>query len=116
MRDFKDIKRIVIKVGTNTLSQGNMIDKAYVKKMVDQIYTLIENGKKVVIVTSGAIGMGAGRLGWNKQVKSIGRIVKHENEKRDYYECNTPNTISTSHRTKKKCQQGNDSYNKGFPA
>jgi len=62
MRDFSQAKRIVIKIGTNTLSKAGGIDTAYVQKVARQVASLIKQGREVVIVTSGAIGMGAGRL------------------------------------------------------
>ncbi len=62
MRDFSQAKRIVIKIGTNTLSKAGGIDTAYVQKVARQVSSLIKGGREVVIVTSGAIGMGAGQL------------------------------------------------------
>ncbi len=62
MRDFSQAKRIVIKIGTNTLSKAGGIDTAYVQKVARQVGNLLKEGREVVIVTSGAIGMGAGRL------------------------------------------------------
>ncbi|MBN1696797.1 MAG: glutamate 5-kinase [Spirochaetales bacterium] len=71
MRQFKDIKRIVIKIGTNTLSKNNKIDILYVRDIAHQIRGLYKEGKQIVIVTSGAIGMGAGRLSLKKRVKKV---------------------------------------------
>ncbi len=62
MRDFSQVKRIVIKIGTNTLSKAGGIDTAYVQKIARQVSGLLKDGREVVIVTSGAIGMGAGQL------------------------------------------------------
>ena len=62
MRDFSKAKRIVIKVGTNTLTKSGGIDGAYVRDMARQVVHLVKAGKHVVIVTSGAIGMGAMQL------------------------------------------------------
>jgi glutamate 5-kinase len=88
MRDFSKAKRVVIKIGTNILSRGSSchsecneeshlrrpdaspsaqhdsggIDAEYVAKMAGQVNALLKLGKQVVIVTSGAIGMGAGQL------------------------------------------------------
>lgn len=60
MRDFSSSKRIVIKIGTNILtSSAGGIDTAYVRRIASQIKSLIDSGRKVLIVTSGAIGMGA---------------------------------------------------------
>jgi glutamate 5-kinase len=62
MRNFTKAKRIVVKIGTNILSKNTGIDSAYVRRIARQISALIKAGKQVVIVTSGAIGMGAGEL------------------------------------------------------
>ncbi len=62
MRDFSQIKRLVIKIGTNTLSRKGRPDTAYIHSIARQTTTLLETGKQVVIVSSGAIGMGAGPL------------------------------------------------------
>ena len=62
MRNFKS-KRIVVKIGTNTLTDKNgIIDLGIIKSLVSQI-TQIKNSKEIVIVTSGAIGAGMKELG-----------------------------------------------------
>jgi len=62
MRDFSKTRRIVVKIGTNTLAQDGGIDTAYFTGVAAQIRALRDGGRHVVIVTSGAIGMGAGQL------------------------------------------------------
>ena len=69
MRNFTKSKRIVIKIGTNTLSRDGGIDRAYIRNLAGQVKSLIEQGKQVVIVTSGAIGMGA------MELKLTGRVT-----------------------------------------
>jgi glutamate 5-kinase len=71
MRDFSKAKRIVIKIGTNTLSKEGSVDVAYIDRVAHQINSLLKTGRQVVIITSGAIGMGAGQLGSATQVKDI---------------------------------------------
>jgi glutamate 5-kinase len=71
MRDFSNIGRIVIKIGTNTLARGMGIDTAFVTDIARQISELKTEGKEVVIISSGAIGMGAGQLGLKKKVKKV---------------------------------------------
>lgn len=63
MRDFSKTKRVVIKIGTNTLANDGGIDTAYFGGVAAQIKALRDSGRHIVIVTSGAIGMGAGQLG-----------------------------------------------------
>ena len=62
MRNFSQSKRVVIKIGTNTLSKDGGIDTEYVCDMAAQVSTLLQDGRQVVLVSSGAIGMGAGQL------------------------------------------------------
>ncbi len=69
MRDFSQIKRIVIKIGTNTLTKDTGIDAAYFRQMAGQVAALLETGKQVLIITSGAIGMGAGQLSLADKIK-----------------------------------------------
>jgi glutamate 5-kinase len=71
MRDFTNAKRIVIKVGTNTLTKGNAIDTDYIDTLAAQIAALTKQGKQVLLVTSGAIGMGARRLQLGGPVKEM---------------------------------------------
>lgn len=62
MRDFNKAKRIVVKIGTNVLTKNQSIDAAYVRQIAEQVSDLLQAGRQVLIVTSGAIGMGAGQL------------------------------------------------------
>lgn len=62
MRDFSKAKRIVIKIGTNILSKGGSVDAGYVRRVAGQVDALLKTGRQVVIVSSGAIGMGLGQL------------------------------------------------------
>ncbi|MDH4202274.1 MAG: glutamate 5-kinase [Phycisphaerae bacterium] len=69
MRNFKDSKRIVIKIGTSTLSTADGVNRAYIQTLAKQIAWLIGTGRQVLVVSSGAIGMGA------KQLKMDGPIT-----------------------------------------
>jgi glutamate 5-kinase len=62
MREFSKAKRIVIKIGTSTLTKDGRIDGDYFGRVASQVRSLIGAGKQVVVITSGAIGMGAGQL------------------------------------------------------
>ena len=60
---LKNIQKIVVKVGTSTLTKedGNLnIEK--IKKIVSELSNLSDKGYDVVLVTSGAVGAGMGRL------------------------------------------------------
>ncbi len=62
MRNFSQVKRIVVKIGTNTLTKDGQVDSGYVRQIAKQIASLLAEGKQIVIVSSGAIGMGTGQL------------------------------------------------------
>jgi glutamate 5-kinase len=65
MRNFENVKKVVIKIGTNILTRPGTIeiDAGYIRKIARQIVELLGSGRQVLVVTSGAIGMGAGQLG-----------------------------------------------------
>ncbi len=73
MRNFESVKKVVVKIGTNTLTkEGSIeIDTAYIRRIARQIAELRKRGIQLVIVTSGAIGMGAGQLGKAEKVQGI---------------------------------------------
>jgi len=71
MRDFSQVKRVVIKVGTNVLSKNAGVDTEFLRVIACQISELLEQGRQVILVTSGAIGMGIGALGLNKKVMLV---------------------------------------------
>jgi glutamate 5-kinase len=69
MRDFSKAKRIVVKIGTTTLTKNGGIDAGYVREIAAQISSILKTGRQVVIITSGAIGMGAGQLALSGEVR-----------------------------------------------
>jgi glutamate 5-kinase len=71
MRNFDNVKRIVIKIGTNILTKNSGLDTGYVRRVARQISELIKTGRQIVIVSSGAIGMGSGQLKQVSRVKNI---------------------------------------------
>jgi len=71
MRDFSKVKRIVVKVGTNLLTADNGIDITKIEDIAAQIAALKNNGLQVLLVSSGAIGMGAKELKLKEAVKQV---------------------------------------------
>ncbi|WP_373399861.1 hypothetical protein V8V91_09585 [Algoriphagus halophilus] len=52
-------KLLVIKIGSNVLTQENGLpDLIRMEELVNQIQRLIKSGKKVVLVSSGAVAFG----------------------------------------------------------
>jgi len=70
-REFQQVKRVVVKVGTNLLTGKTGIDTARIKQVVDDIVKLRGKGYQVLLVSSGAVGLGAKELGYSTAVKQI---------------------------------------------
>lgn len=65
-------KRIVVKIGTNTLSkQDGSIDYKLIFDIAEQISYLKKQGKEFIIVTSGAIGLGCKELSLSHRPEDI---------------------------------------------
>lgn len=64
-------QRIVVKVGSSTLTRNGRIRPAKFTALARDISRLIESGRQVVVVSSGAIAIGAHRLGWDHAGESI---------------------------------------------
>lgn len=69
---LKNIKKVVVKVGTSTLTKadGNLnVEK--IKKIVFELSSLSDKGYDVVLVTSGAVGAGMGKLNLLEKPKAL---------------------------------------------
>ncbi len=71
MRDFSHVTRIVVKVGTNLMSSSDGISERFVAQISCQIATLMQQGYQVLLVSSGAIGLGAKELGLQARVTQV---------------------------------------------
>ncbi|WP_042662902.1 glutamate 5-kinase [Haloferax sp. ATB1] len=62
-----DADRVIVKAGTNSLTdeQSNLDDRK-LDKLVDDIVSLRKRDKDVILVSSGAIGAGKGRVGYSE--------------------------------------------------
>ena len=62
-KDFIDVKRIVIKLGTNVLrNEEGEVALSRIYSFIEDISKLVKNNKEVIIVTSGAVGLGKKKL------------------------------------------------------
>jgi glutamate 5-kinase len=58
-----DADRVIVKAGTNSLTdEESNLDDAKLDKLVDDIEDLLSRGKEVILVSSGAVGAGMGRI------------------------------------------------------
>ncbi|MBI5937089.1 MAG: glutamate 5-kinase [Betaproteobacteria bacterium] len=65
-------KRLVVKVGSSLVTNdGRGLDHERLGLWSTQIARLVEMGKEVVLVSSGAIAEGMQRLGWNKRPQAM---------------------------------------------
>ena len=67
-------RRIVIKIGTNTIARqkgSSGIDTEYLHRIAAEIADLVRDGRQIILVTSGAVGMGAHELGLARKPKDI---------------------------------------------
>ncbi len=66
---------IVVKVGTRVLTrEDGQLDPQRIQQLADQIHRVMATGRKVVLVSSGAVGAGMGRLGLAKRPTHIAQL------------------------------------------
>lgn len=65
-------KRIVVKVGTSTLTHSTgKLNYYRIERLVRELSDLANQGKQIILVTSGAVGAGMDRLGLKEKPKTI---------------------------------------------
>lgn len=71
-KDLPGAQRIVIKVGTSTLTYANgKLNLGRIESLVRQLADLHNADKEVILVSSGAIGAGADKMGFKKTPRTI---------------------------------------------
>jgi glutamate 5-kinase len=59
---------VVVKVGTNVLADANgLLDRGRIQSLADQVQRVRAGGRRVALVSSGAIGAGVGKLGLGRR-------------------------------------------------
>lgn len=70
--EFKKARRVVVKVGTSTLTHANgQLNLERMERLVREVADLHNRDIEVVLVSSGAIGTGANRMGFKKVPKTL---------------------------------------------
>ena len=71
--ELKDKKRIVVKVGTSSLIhvETGELDLIKVEHLVRELTDLRSKGKDVILVTSGAIGVGSKAAGFKEKPERV---------------------------------------------
>lgn len=90
---------VVVKVGTNVLTdESGKLDRARIQSLADQIGRISASGKRIVLVSSGAIGAGVGRLGLGKRPGDLPHLqacaaVGQSALMQAYHECLLPHGL-----------------------
>ena len=72
MAVLKEVKRLVVKVGTSTLTYDTgKTNIRRMHKLVSVLSDIVNSGIEVALVTSGAIGVGVGKLGLKERPSDI---------------------------------------------
>ncbi len=70
-----DAKVIVVKVGSSLVTNnGNGLDEKAIAGWAAQIAALVQQGKQIVLVSSGAVAEGMQRLGWKKRPTAVNEL------------------------------------------
>jgi glutamate 5-kinase len=64
---FARAKRIVVKIGSNVLTQNNGLNLKAIRSITRQICRLIDEGREVILVSSGAMASGLKKIGLPKR-------------------------------------------------
>ncbi len=68
-------RRIVVKVGSSLVTnEGKGLDEGAIGQWSQQLSALVQDGREVIMVSSGAIAEGMKRLGWAKRPKEINEL------------------------------------------
>ncbi len=69
---FDACQTVIVKIGTNVLTTENdRLDLDRIQCIANQIHRIQETGRRVVLVSSGAVGAGIGILGLNRRPGSL---------------------------------------------
>ena len=70
---FAGVKRVVVKVGSNVLTEDNGLNLKAIRSIARQICRLIEGGLEVILVSSGAMASGVKKIGLSARPDWTGR-------------------------------------------
>ena len=93
---------VVVKVGTNVLTaEDGRLDPTRMQSLADQLQRIRQSGRKVALVSSGAIGAGVGRLGLGRRPTDLRQLqacaaIGQTFLMRAYQECFDQHNINTA--------------------
>jgi glutamate 5-kinase len=66
---------VVVKVGTQVLTRDDgQLSQDRIAQLAAQIHQIVQSGRKIVLVSSGAVGAGMGRLGLDQRPADLARL------------------------------------------
>jgi glutamate 5-kinase len=68
---LKDARRVVVKIGSTSLTKNDRLDPERVDRLVADLCDLLEDGYEIVCVTSGAVAAGLGPLRLTKRPRDM---------------------------------------------
>lgn len=68
---FNNVKRLVVKVGSNVLTEDHGLNLKAIRSISRQICRLIDSGLEVILISSGAMASGVKKIGLNKRPDEI---------------------------------------------
>lgn len=72
MRDFSNVKRVVVKVGSSTLTHpSGLLNIRCVEALVKVLADIKNSGRELVLVSSGAQAVGVGKLGLREKPQDM---------------------------------------------
>ena len=64
--------RVVVKIGTSTLAHATgRLNIRRVERLVKTLADIKNTGREIILVTSGSIGVGAGKLGYSRRPEDL---------------------------------------------
>ena len=73
--DVVQARTWVVKVGTSVLTgPDGTLDPARIGHLAEQISLVMDQGRKVALVSSGAVGAGMGQLGWKRRPDNLRQL------------------------------------------
>ncbi|QIM54878.1 glutamate 5-kinase [Hydrogenophaga crocea] len=69
---LREARRIVVKVGSSLVTnEGRGLDEQAIRQWSQQLAALVQQGRELIMVSSGAVAEGMKRLGWRTRPKEI---------------------------------------------
>jgi glutamate 5-kinase len=69
---LREARRIVVKVGSSLVTnEGRGLDEGAIRQWSQQLAALVQQGRELIMVSSGAVAEGMKRLGWRTRPKEI---------------------------------------------